>query len=341
MAFEDSLEGVYCTQNPPLAPHPRPDLSMTDPIHPRSPDSREMDAALGRLLAPPGSSQPAPSTVRNLKVSLREERGQLWCAGPYGAPEGAVLALPRPGKIEMLLTTPLGPADNPQPTGLCLQAALAAGRKSRNHLTQLVHLPEAVGTAEAAKFAGMEWLAELQFLRTPSVPEPMDTPSGNPQNKRCIEWCLCEKMGRKDLQDLLLQTYVDAKDCPGLRGRREPKDILIGHEASGINHHWVAAQMNNECIGVLLLAESPERHLLQVLYVGIVPKHRGKSLGQHFMKYAYDKAIAQKLPLSLHVDRQNTPALRLYQRFGLQARESRVAWIADIRKPIPSTRPNT
>ena len=304
---------------------------MTDPFHPRSPEPKELDAALARLLTPPSAGPPAPSTVRGLRKTLREERARLWCAGPIGTPLGAVLTLPRPGRIEMLLGTPLGPADDPTPTGRCLEAALKSGRQTGNHLAQLVHVPEAVGTAEAAKLGGMEWLAELQFLRTVTIPEPAK-PSGPPASlQSSITWCDCGDLESQALHTVLLETYVDAKDCPGLRGRREPEDILIGHEASGVKHKWLAAKIEQELVGVLLLAESPERHLLQVLYVGVVPKFRGKRLGQHLMAKASEIAISRKLPLSLHVDRRNTPALKLYRKFDLQPRESRVAWIAEIR----------
>ena len=304
---------------------------MTDPFHPRSPEPKELDAALGRLLTPPSSPPPAPSTVRGLRKTGREERARLWCAGPIGAPLGAGLTLPRPGRIEMLLGTPLGPADDPAPTGRCLQSALASGRQSDNHLAQLVHVPEAVGTAEAAKLGGMEWLAELQFLRTASVPEPTTSLALSLPLQSSITWCDCDDLDDQELHGVLLETYVDAQDCPGLRGRREPEDILIGHEASGVRHHWMVAQVEQEPAGVLLLAETPERHLLQVLYVGVVPKFRGKGLGQQFMAKANKVAISRKLPLSLHVDRRNTPALKLYRKFDLQPRESRVAWIAEIR----------
>ena len=82
---------------------------------------------------------------------------------------------------------------------------------------------------------------------------------------------------------------------------------------------------------VLVIEVQLQVHLLQVLYVGVVPKFRGKRLGQHFMAKASEIAISRKLPLSLHVDRRNTPALKLYRKFDLQPRESRVAWIAEIR----------
>ena len=133
---------------------------MTDPFHPRSPEPKELDAALARLLTPPSAGPPAPSTVRGLRKTLREERARLWCAGPIGTPLGAVLTLPRPGRIEMLLGTPLGPADDPTPTGRCLEAALKSGRQTGNHLAQLVHVPEAVGTAESSPlsiWAGLGW----------------------------------------------------------------------------------------------------------------------------------------------------------------------------------------
>ena len=304
---------------------------MTDPFHPRIPDPKELDAALRRLLTAPSAGPPAPSTVRGLRKTLREEHASLWCAGPIGAPLGAVLVLPRPGKIEMLLGTPLGPADDPKPTGQCLKAALEAGLKTDNHLAQLVHVPEAVGTAEAAKLGGMEWLAELQFLRTASVPEVGASRVTTSEHRPNITWCDCDELDSQTLHDVLLETYIDAQDCPRLRGRRDPEDILVGHEASGVKHQWMVARVDQELAGVLLMAETPERHLLQVLYVGLVPKHRGKGLGRKLMEKANQVAITRKLPLSLHVDRQNTPALRLYRRFELQARESRVAWIAEIR----------
>ncbi len=304
---------------------------MTDPLHPRSPEPKELDAALGRLLTPPSAPPPAPSTVRGLRKTLREERARLWCSGPIGTPLGAVLTLPRPGRIEMLLGTPLGPADDPTPTGRCLEAALASGRQTDNHLAQLVHVPEAVGTAEAAKLGGMEWLAELQFLRTASIPEPATSMNASAPLQSKITWCDCDDLETQALHAVLLDTYVDAQDCPGLRGRREPEDILIGHEASGVRHQWMAAKIEQELVGVLLLAETPERHLLQVLYVGVVPKFRGKRLGQKLMAKANEIAISRKLPLSLHVDRRNTHALKLYRKFDLQPRESRVAWIAEIR----------
>ena len=304
---------------------------MTDPYHPRFPEPKELDAALGRLLTPPNSPPPAPSTVRGLRKTLQEEQARLWCAGPIGDPLGAVLALPRPGRIEMLLGTPLGPADDPEPTKRCLQAALESGRQTDNHLAQLVHVPEAVGTAEAAKLGGMEWLAELQFLRTASVPEQATFLASSPPLQSNITWCGCDDLEKQALHAVLLETYVDAQDCPGLRGRREPEDILIGHEASGVRHHWMVAKLRHESAGVLLLAETHEGHLLQVLYVGVVPKFRGKGLGQQFMAKANEIAISRKLPLSLHVDRRNTPALNLYRKFDLQPRESRVAWIAEIR----------
>ena len=304
---------------------------MTDPFHPRNPDPKELDAALGRLLTPPNAAPPPPSTVRGLRKTLREEEARLWCAGPTGDPLGAVLALPRPGRIEMLLGTPLGPADDPTATGRCLKAALEAGVQSDNHLAQLVHVPEAVGTAEAATLGGMEWLAELQFLRTASVPEPTASRVPGATQQPSITWCDCDDLDPRTLHELLLETYIDAQDCPGLRGRRDPEDILVGHEASGVRHQWMAASIGTELVGVLLMAETPERHLLQVLYVGLVPKHRGQGLGWQLMEKANQVAITRKLPLSLHVDRQNTPALKLYRRFELQARESRVAWIAEIR----------
>jgi len=231
----------------------------------------------------------------------------------------------------MLLGTPLGPADDPKPTGRCLEAALESGRQTNNHLAQLVHVPEAVGTAEAAKLGGMEWLAELQFLRTVSIPESTNFSGSSGFLQSSITWCDCGDIDPQTLYTVLLETYVDAKDCPGLRGRREPEDILIGHEASGVKHKWMVAKIEQELVGVLLLAETPERHLLQVLYVGVVPKFRGKRLGHQFMVKASEVAISRKLPLSLHVDRRNTPALKLYRQFDLQPRESRVAWIAEIR----------
>ena len=148
-----------------------------------------------------------PGTIHGAGTAktLREERARLW-RWAHWCPLGAVLTLPRPGRIEMLLGTPLGPADDPAPTGRCLQSALASGRQSDNHLAQLVHVPEAVGTAEAAKLGGMEWLAELQFLRTASVPEPTTS----------LAWSLPSNQASRGATVMILTT----KSCTACCWRR-------------------------------------------------------------------------------------------------------------------------
>ena len=84
--------------------------------------------------------------------------------------------------------------------------------------------------------------------------------------------------------------------------------------------------------GVLLLNRSTRTDSLELVYLGLSPAYRGKKLGDAMMRHAINTASAiGSRRLSLAVDSNNAPALRLYQRHGMTRLCSRVALLRDLR----------
>ena len=85
--------------------------------------------------------------------------------------------------------------------------------------------------------------------------------------------------------------------------------------------------------GVLLLNRSTRTDALELVYLGLAPGYRGRDLGDLMMRRALATAsCVGARRLSLAVDRENLPALRLYQRHGLSRVCSRIALMRDLRE---------
>jgi ribosomal protein S18 acetylase RimI-like enzyme len=113
----------------------------------------------------------------------------------------------------------------------------------------------------------------------------------------------------------LERTYEGTLDCPEVNGIRGIEEVIRGHKAQGVfvPSRWWMARTGAEAAGVLLLMEQPE-YDWEVAYVGVVPEHRGRGLGQQLMAQALCEAKASGAArLTLSVDRRNEPACRLYR----------------------------
>jgi len=85
-------------------------------------------------------------------------------------------------------------------------------------------------------------------------------------------------------------------------------------------------------LGVLLLARAPRTNALELVYLGLAPAARGRGLGDLAMRHALAVVAREGAgQLSLAVDANNAPALKLYYRHGLKRMTSRIAMIRDLR----------
>ena len=119
----------------------------------------------------------------------------------------------------------------------------------------------------------------------------------------------------------ITETYRQSLDCPRLNGLRDIEDVLAGHKASGEfdPRLWGLLCEGDVPLGALLLARAAPAGALELVYLGLTPEARGRGLGDVLMRRALAAAAAEGgARLSLAVDSDNAPALKLYYRHGMQ-----------------------
>ncbi|MEM6560874.1 MAG: GNAT family N-acetyltransferase [Planctomycetota bacterium] len=134
-------------------------------------------------------------------------------------------------------------------------------------------------------------------------------------------------------RDTVAATYEGSLDCPALNGLRSIDDVMAGHRAAGEFHAdlWQLLLEGETAVGAVLLAGVPNRALGEVVYLGLTPGARGRGLSDVLMRVGLASARAHRFDgLTLAVDAENTPAIRLYQRHGMRQVYTREAWMKQL-----------
>jgi mycothiol synthase len=159
-------------------------------------------------------------------------------------------------------------------------------------------------------------------------PPPPATPAG-------YRWVTYSAEDHRTFARGIMASYQASMDCPSLNGLRDIEDIMAGHKATGAFDPglWLALCEGEAPAAVLLLSRVPRTDVLELVYLGLMPAYRGRGLGDLLMRRAvaaiHETGCAR---LSLAVDAQNMPALKLYWRHGMQAMGRKVAMIRDLRR---------
>jgi mycothiol synthase len=132
------------------------------------------------------------------------------------------------------------------------------------------------------------------------------------------------------LKRLLMATYIDSLDCPGLETYRDLDDVLAGYRATGIYdpRHWLMASCEGEDVGVVLVAEHPGTDQAELIYMGLTPQARGRGLGMRLVQQAIAEAAAIGVDqLMVAVDEGNSPARRVYELAGFAVWAKRYVYV--------------
>jgi GNAT superfamily N-acetyltransferase len=242
-----------------------------------------------------------------------------WALNERAAPVGAVLILERPGRVGLVVMTPVQAC----PLPMARQAeliALASQRclAGRVQLVQALAGPDEVETVQVLLRAGFDKLATLrQFETDPDSAGGAADASGQ---EDAFEWVAYRKEDEARWIRLIRQTYVQTLDCPGLAGMRSGPDILAGHRAAGLFRpdSWWIARLEGQDVGCLLINDVPDASGKEIVYLGLVPSVRGRGLSAVLLARALGWSARQGAQaLRVAVDARNTPAIRAYQRAGL------------------------
>ena len=327
-------------------PPPAADPTPTAPADPASGDGDRFVLAEGSLLLPAvgclvgGGPDADPAVARRFIAATSRQGidiGRLWTQlGPDGRPMRSVLVVPNPGRTAVFFAGPAtGPADA---VGLAGLIDHVAGRLDATeiHLAQALVDPGDTALAAAFLGGGFRRLADLGYLER-SIPARPLPGTAWPEGVRTTPW---HESRREEVIEVLLASYEDTLDCPGLRGLRDPGDVFDGHRHAGSFEPslWRILECDGCAAGVIMLNPSPGSGTVELIYLGLAAEARGRGLGRRLLVDSLNGLRGRPEPIvSLAVDLDNAPALGLYRGLGFRHRCRRIAFIRSLRTASPDT----
>ncbi len=256
-----------------------------------------------------------------------------------------VLAVPGSGRTAMLFLTPPGaPADlGPSETQEaelteCVRATLEGVSHSDLGIRLVQALPEPNERwgVRACLDGGMRMVGELAYMRRPFKAQERSNPKIDPWPDEIR----VEPLGDPEnperhaaLRAALEASYVDTKDCPELCGLRHTDDVISSHRSTGVfdpSSWWIIFD-EGKPEGCILMTHCPEHDSVELVYLGLSPKLRGRGLGGRLLRSAIARtARFGAKETTCAVDRRNMPAVRLYERLGFRVFASRVALVCPV-----------
>lgn len=292
-------------------------------------------AALGLLLSgQPHQDDPAVEQFERFARQQRLSLDGLWVAaqgGPDGRLLGALLLVPNPGATAVLF---IGPAAGWADHGLMAQLIRHACHHERYEGVRVVQSlidPGQVLEGAALERAGLIKLAKLVYMQKTIDRRQFATP--RPTTLARVPATLhtyCDQTHDRFAR-VILDSYVDTLDCPGLVGLREIDQVIEGHQSTGrfdpkLWHAFYDPQ--DRPIATLLLAPSSAGAGYELVYLGVAPGYRGRGVGGQLMSYCIAEVTRRGGDrVFLAVDDRNTAAMRLYKGLGFRASVRKLAYI--------------
>jgi L-amino acid N-acyltransferase YncA len=307
------------------------------PVVFRKAQSQEVHTCLRLILGTASELASDEQVVDFLRFAMYRgiDLTDIWLADRAGVIVWAILPIVSPGRTMVLFCPPhvaptLQDTIAPQLIGGLLDNFRARGI----HLAQVLIDPADRSLLALFERSGFERLAELIYLscdlrksKAPLLPAQ-------------YHWERYAADTHATFARTISATYTDSLDCPRLNGRRDVEDILAGHKAVGKFDPklWFMLLENAEPVGVALLNRAPQTDGVELVYLGLTPRARGRGVSDLLMQHAIHEATtASGRQLTLAVDSQNAPALKLYHRHGLKQICSRIAMLRDLREPTASS----
>lgn len=313
---------------------------MKEPlIRPAGPGERRTALRLS-LAAPPQSAADLENQVSGFMEhcrSLKLNYDRQFVALEGGRPVAACTCIAWPGRTGMLM---VGPGRTPSLKAILVNLITTLVRSHHREdirLFQALITPDDPLLEDALVDAGFSNLAVLHYLeRHVDASEPCEIPLPRGLGLSDISFDIFDDSRRSAWQDVLLRSYDDSLDCPGLAGLRDMNDILAGHRGAGLfsPRHWILLRICGQPVGVMMLNAQPLRSVLEVAYTGVLPEHRGRGFG----RFLVQKAVAMAADggycgVTLAVDEMNHPARRIYESEGFKFTCSRRALIRPASAP--------
>jgi mycothiol synthase len=287
-------------------------------------ESREAQAAAlaiyyGRL--------PPPDRDRQVQHSLEAAAGgefpldHLLIAEIDNSIRGVLLAVRRPGGAAFVWPPVLAAGETS--ASIAIQLLTAAGERFDDQGVLFGQaLIDTADVATSATFAqgGFPKLTELILLSRPEDRRSShpDMAASAPKPWDCLPY---SRAAHARFARVIEETCRETLDCPKLAQRRSGDQLLESHFSSGIFHpeFCLLYHSDDQDVGVILIAEYPERNAWEVSYLGVIPSARQQGWGRTILQDGIARANRWKnRGIDIAVDVANTPALRLYASLGFR-----------------------
>ncbi len=274
------------------------------------------EAALSLLFSRlPLSQREQQSAEAFAAVDRREfSFDNLLVASDGGQVVGAVLAVVRPGGATFLWPPVAREgADEKAVSQALLQTVASRVDEQKVQFTQcLLDLDDARGQATLER-GGFPYVTDLVLLSRSLLANLPAAPGMHLAHE------VYSAASHPSFAHLVERTYDGTLDCPILARFRGGNESLEAHRATGRfwPDAWRIYSSNGAPVGVLLLAEHPERDAWEVAYLGVVPEARGRGIGRAVLHdgLALTK-MSGRATVEIAVDAENTPALQIYRAAG-------------------------
>ena len=227
---------------------------------------------------------------------------------------GAVFSVRRPGGAAFLWPPIVLQSENAR--AIARDLLEAVGRRADEQqivFTQCLLDPADEWGGAVLGEGGVPRITDLILLSRPLPGKPLkaDEPSLRPE-------CYSPE-SHADFARIVESTYVDTLDCPALAQMRSGEQLLEAHRATGQFNPQACRiyHASGRDVGILLLAEHPDRDVWEVAYMGVVPEFRGLGFGRAILVSGIDLVRGSgRATMEIAVDVANRPALRLYESLG-------------------------
>jgi ribosomal protein S18 acetylase RimI-like enzyme len=224
---------------------------------------------------------------------------------------GAVLAVPRPGGAAFLW--PPVVRDEGTLGSVSRELLETIGRRMDDRqiaYTQCLLDPADAHAGEVLDQGGVPRVTDLIVLSR-SLRKVAEESPGTELSAESYSIALKTRFER-----IVERTYAGTLDCPVLAQLRSGEESLDSHRATGRfdPEAWRIYRFQGSDVGVLLLAEHPDRDTWEVAYLGVVREHRGRGFGRAILGDGLRLAgRSGSSAIEIAVDAGNAPALRLYR----------------------------
>ncbi len=299
-----------------------------------------------QILEPvPAAREPALQlALRHLPVGDRQQAiAQALTAGGIadvltavrsGGLVGALWGQSQPGRTASLCPPQLVDGE-PTQTGVALLLA-ATEQLSAQGVVLVQTLLETDTGADFDRFvaAGFEHVCDLLYLVSLAKAFPTCAPACE------IEFFPTYETEVPRLAEILGRTYEGTLDCPQLNGVRSTEDVLAGYRGQGAvpAERWLICRHTGQDVGCLLLAEHTESDSWELVYMGLMPEHRGRGWGMSLVRHAqWLTQRSGRARLVLAVDASNGPAIVTYSEAGFLAWDRRSVLLRVLTRGVPAS----